>query len=665
MSRLTLIALAMVIPLLVSADEVEEITLDEVDYTTWSIEDLLDVVVTTVSRKETPILDSPAAVHVITREDIRRSGHTSIPEILRLAPGLHVARINSSTWAIGARGANNNGRFADKLLVMIDGRSVYTDLFSGVWWDAQDLILEDIERIEVIRGPGGAMWGANAVNGVINIITRSAEDTQGSYATAIVGDEDRGIFGYRYGGEFGDQGFWRAYGKALSRDSFHLHGEGDSPDGWSMGRLGGRLDWSPNDRDSFTVDGGAYDGNQREIDRLVSPIPPYDATAKGTHETRGGHLLGRWSRVVSDRVHFDLQAYVDNSSRKADVFDHDHTTVDLDFQSRHQIGERHELMWGLGYRYLHTTFEGSPALDMDPHHRSDPLFSVFVQDEIALHEDDVRLILGAKLEHNEFTNFEFQPSARLLWKVTEGHSVWGALSRAVRTPSIINRGIVAPIDVTPGVPPTITMLYGSEDYDAEDLLAAEIGYRLAARDDLSLDITAFHHRYDNLQSIDPGTPFFDGTNVIMPLYMDTNREGESYGVEAAARLDVTESWRLQASLTFMRFHEKLGKSAVNGIALDGESMVPDYIVHLRSYHDLTDTLEFDFGLYAVDGLHEMRVRNYLRSDVRFAWHPTEDFEFSLVAQNVCDPGHLEFGDEPFSTAFEVERSVYFRLSWSP
>ena len=632
------------------------------DLTELSLEELLDIEVTTVSRKAGSVADSPAAVYVITREDIRRSGHTSLPELLRLVPGMHVARVNSSAWAISARG--ENGRFSDKLLVMIDGRSIYTNLFSGVFWDAHDLLLEDIERIEVIRGPGGSVWGANAVNGVINVITRSAEDTQGSYATVLAGDEDRGIVGYRYGGEWGDTGHWRAFAKWSERDETVSPLDGsDSPDPWTYRRAGTRLDWEQGDRDSFTVEGEWYSGHVRERDVLLIPDPPFDASFEGTFLTDGGHALGRWVRQVSASSDFQLQAYVDVAERESRVFDHGQTTLDVDFQHRLEVNARHELVWGLGYRWWDTHADGTVSLEMLPDQRHDDLFSAFVQDEVRLRGDDLRLIVGTKVEHNDSTGFEIQPSVRGIWRPSADQAVWASISRAVRTPSVANEDASIIVNVVPGTPSTVMVIQGSDNFESEELTAYELGYRCRPLEGLSLDVAAFYHDYKNLDSLEPGTPYFDGAHVIVPLVFDNLREGQSLGLEVASTYEVSERWRLHGSLTGMSFREDYAQESQDPFTVNGESATPDYIVHLRSYLDLADDIEFDCGLYAVDGLRVLGVRDYWRVDGRLAWHPSDSLEVSLVAQNAFDPSHREFMSELDSALSEIERSLYLQASW--
>ncbi|MEW6071719.1 MAG: TonB-dependent receptor [Planctomycetota bacterium] len=634
---------------------------DDRDLTELSLEELLEVEVTTVSRKSSSVAGSPAAVYVITREDIRRSGHTSLPELLRLVPGLHVARVSSSSWAIAARG--ENGRFADKLLVMIDGRSIYTNLFSGVFWDAHDLPLEDIERIEVIRGPGGTIWGANAVNGVINVITRHTADTTGTYAHALVGDEDRGIASYRYGGRLGESTTWRGFAKWLERDAT-LSPEGDtSPDPWSYFRTGARFDWNAGETDSFLVEGDLYRGQERERDRLLSPIPPYDRTFEGTFHNDGGFVLGRWSRTVSAHEDLQLQAFVDAMHRESAPLDIEQWTVDLDFQHRLGGDRRHEVIWGLGCRWWASDLQGTPSLEFVPAERDDHLFSGFVQDEIRLRGEELRLIVGTKLEHNDYTGFELQPNVRGIWQPSEDRAVWAAVSRAVRTPSVANDGFSYILDVIPGTPTTVVKLLGSRDFRSEDLLAYEIGCRWRPRRDLSFDLAAFYHDYDDLDSGEPGAPFFDGTYMIVPVYFANLRNAQSLGLELATTFAATENWRLFASLTGIDFRESFDEGSADQNTVDGESATPDYILHTRSYWNLAEDLDLDCGIYAVDGLRALGVRNYWRGDVRLAWRPTPRLEASLVLQNAWDPAHREFTSELDSALSEIERSAYVQMSW--
>ena len=400
-----------------------------------SLEDLMTLEVTSASRKAQSLADTAAAVFVITSEDLRRSGVTNIPDALRMVPGVTVARIDSSKWAVTVRGFN--GRFARKLLVLIDGRSAYSPLFSGVFWDAQDTLLEDVERIEVIRGPGATIWGANAVNGVINIITKKAADTTGGLAVAGAGSFERGFGAVRYGTDIGDWGAVRAYGKYFNRNELKAEDGRPADDSWDMGRGGFRMD-GKRGLNSFTLQGDYYGGTERET--ITFPdlaAPPSFSTVRTAHTTvGGGNLLSRWTRSLADDSELSLQFYYDRNKRNIPQLFGDTTdTIDLDLLHRFQWGSRHETVWGGGFRFIDERITGSDTLSFNPAERNERLYSAFLQDDITVVQDRLHLIIGSKFEHNVYTGFELQPSGRLIWTPNEQISLWSAVSRAVHTPS--------------------------------------------------------------------------------------------------------------------------------------------------------------------------------------------------------------------------------------
>ena len=448
-----LCAIALALPLhagLASAEEREE------DLTTLGLEELMNIEVTSVSKKLEKRSGAAAALYVITEEDIRRSGATSIPEALRLVPGVEVSRIDSNKWAIGVRGFGS--RLARSMLVLIDGRSVYTPLFAGTYWEVQDTLLEDIDRIEVIRGPGGTLWGANAVNGVINIITKHSRDTQGLLATAGGGTEERAFGSARYGGTLGETFTYRLYGKYFDRDGGFVP-RGDDYDAWSMSRGGFRTDWAMGPQDTLKVQGDLYDGDAGQHAVITRFRPPFTQVVEDDATLSGANLLGRWRHEVSDRSDLALQAYYDNTYRREPSFRERRNTFDLDFQHRFGIPWRQEIIWGLGYRLTADNTGSVPTIVFRPRDRSDDLYSLFAQDEVTVIEDKLRLIVGSKFEHNDYSGFEFQPSGRLVWTPAGSHVVWGSISRAVRTPSRLDHDLelTAP-PIAPGTFPRLAYL---------------------------------------------------------------------------------------------------------------------------------------------------------------------------------------------------------------
>jgi len=630
-----------------------------------SIQELMDIEVTSVSKKQQKIAETAAAVFVITREDIKRSGATNIPDLLRMVPGLEVARINANRWAVSSR--SFNGQFANKLLVLMDGRSVYNPFFSGVSWDVQDTVLEDIERIEVIRGPGASLWGANAVNGVINIITKSAGDTQGGLIEAGGGSEERGFSTARYGGKLSEDAFYRVYAKYFNRDAGTVVFSGDGNDDWQQGRSGFRLDWQSSSRDSLTLQGDAYKGSAGQSVTLASLLPPFELIADDEINVAGANVLGRWKRSLSDTSDMGLQIYYDWAEREEVEFSYRYNVFDIDWQHLFAAGERHEVVWGLGCRVTRYSSDGTFTFTMDPESSTDPLFSAFVQDEIALVDERLLLTLGSKLEHNEYSGFEVQPTARLMWKPVENHEVWAAVSRAVRTPSPVEQDARFNVAVLP--PDTLLSLFGDDNYDSEDLLAYELGYRSQLTSRFSLDVATFYNDYTKLRAVQLESPFYEFSpsppHVVIPLIFNNDLDGASYGVEVAADWRLLTWWRLQAAYTFLQLHlDSKGESIeAESEILEGTS--PEHQFSLRSSMDLPKKVKLDLWLRYVDALPDLEVDSYVTLDARLAWQPLENLELSLVGQNLLDGQHLEYRPE-LELQFiptEVERSGYAKVTW--
>ncbi|MCK5069376.1 MAG: TonB-dependent receptor plug domain-containing protein, partial [Desulfocapsa sp.] len=492
-SIVSLVAISLGIPCLsVSSMATVEVGNDFFD---MDIAQLMQITITSVARKPQNLSDSAAAVFVITQDDIHRSGVTSIPEALRMAPGLQVARVDSNKWAITSRGFAGN--FANKLLVMIDGRTVYSPAFSGVYWDAQDTLLDDIDRIEVIRGPGATIWGANAVNGVVNIITKKASDTQGGLVTLGGGTHDKIMTGLRYGAAIGEDTHGRVYVKYHKQNSYEVYDTGkDANDDWDSLRTGFRVDGELAGKNSWTLQGDLYSNNENQ---LLSPFwianPPYLTEKEDSFDTSGWNVLGRWQTEISQTSSWTIQAYYDYTNRDEAIMEQTHRTVDLDLHYQNQLNTRNNIVMGIGYRSVDAEFDNSFQVSVEPGDRSENLYSGFVQDEIMLATDSLWLTLGVKWEHNEFTGNELQPSGRLLWKVTDKQTVWAAISRAVRTPSEFEESGSITMGVIPTIPPDSMKftLNGSDQYGAEELIAYEAGYRWFALANVSLDLSVFYN----------------------------------------------------------------------------------------------------------------------------------------------------------------------------
>lgn len=637
-----------------------------VDLTELGLEELMQLEVTSVSKKEQRLLEAPAAIYVITQEDIRRSGATSIPEALRMVPGVQVARIDSARWAISARGFNQE--FANKLQVLIDGRSVYSPLFSGVYWDMQDLMLEDIDRIEVIRGPGATLWGANAVNGVINIISKNAKDTQGGLISAGGGTEERGFGGIRYGGMLGNNIFYRVYLKYFDRDSFFDPFVGRAGnDDWEMLRGGFRLDWDASSRDRLTVQGDLYGGAVGST--LTGPTlsPPFQRTVSRDTDLLGGNILARWSRIFSQRSSLRLQLYYDHTEPPDPNLRESRDTVDLDWQHSFPLGNRHQILWGLGYRLTTDSLENSFLISLKSSHRSQQLFNSFVQDEIMLIDKRLYVTLGTKLEHNDHTGVEVQPSGRLLWTPHQRHAIWAALSRAVRTPSRIEDDFTFNVAVFPGQEGlTVSSLVGNRHAVSEELIAYELGYRLQPLESLFLDFATFYNVYDHLSSLEPLAPSFNpGPPPFLRLAQRFNNKahGETYGIEVAANWTVTPWWKLGAGYTWFDSRLHSDSSKPDMIVAQDEGNDPHNQLNFRSYINLPWRVEFDTMLSYVDNLPNLRVPSYFRLDLRLGWRATDKLDFSLVGQNLIANRHLEFGTLSGFHVTEVERGMYGKVTW--
>ena len=637
----------------------------EADLSELSLEDLLNIQVTSAGKKAQPLSEVTAALFVITRDDIRRAGVTSLPDALRLAPGVEVASIDANKWAVSVRGFN--GRFANKLLVLLDGRTIYTPLFSGVLWDQHDVLLEDIDRIEVIRGPGAALWGANAVNGVINIITRSASDTQGGLLSLSVGTEERASLGFRYGATTAAGTAWRLYGKAFERDASAAAGGQRGSDDWRMARAGFRADGQLAGGDDFTLQGDVYQSSLGQW--LVKPIltPPYAQVVVEDMPSSGVNLLGRLTRNGADGK-TTLQAYYDRVKFDSAQIGETRDTLDLDFQRQSTVGERHDLVWGLGYRtYRDSVREG--VVTMAPEDHTGRLFSAFLQDEYALREN-LRIILGGRLEHNEFTGWEAQPNLRGLWNPDDRQTWWVALSRAVRTPARADTQSRADLLVVPPSPlsplPRLVEAQGNPAFRSERMLAYELGWRFQPSDRFALDLTGFYNDYRRLRSQELGAVTFQADplpHLILPNVAGNLLAGHGYGLEAVLEARPLDDWRLQAAYGYLRLDMRTlpgSLDTVSAALIEGSS--PRHQFTLRSEWNVNARTDFDVWLKYVDALPGLGIDAYTSLSLRLAWRPRENMEIALVGQNLLDDRHGEFLPEFLNVqASEVQRAMHASL----
>lgn len=603
-----------------------------------SFEDLMNLEVTSVSRQAEKLSEAASAVQVITGEDIRRSGARSVPEALRLAPNLQVAQVNASQWAISARGFNNV--LANKLLVLIDGRTVYTPFYAGVFWDVQDVLLEDVARIEVVSGPGSTLWGANAVNGVINIITRSAAETQGAFVEGGGGTELESFAGLRYGGRSGSGLAWRVYGKSTHRGDTELNAGGaDANDAWHLNQGGARLDWGAGTADSRTVQTDAYSGST-------------NPDGNSEVDMNGGNVLGRWQRKFSTSSELQVQVYYDRATRDfGNGFAENLSTWDFDAQHRLRPAPRHELIWGLGARLMRHEVDNLPLFGFDPEDKTLHLYSAFIQDEIALSENVLHLVVGGKFEHNDYTGPEWQPTIRLAWTPAPQHTLWAALSRAVRTPSRLDREFT--ISLLPGLP----LLTGSADFVSEEVIAAELGWRMQAADRLSLSLATFYNDYDKIRSAEPGTG-----PLGLPITLGNGVRGDTYGLELAAVVHMADWWRLRGGYTHLEKHLEVapGSTDLNGATAESDDPENQFLV--QSSMDLPAGFQLDATVRYVDQLPQPQVPSYVAVDVRLAWRSRSNIEIALIGQNLLDRRHLEFLPASPSPR-RIERGMFGRVAW--
>lgn len=636
------------------------------DLADLSLEELMNVEVTSVSKHQQRLMEAPAAIYVITQEDIRRSGATSIPELLRMVPGLQVAKISSNKWAITSRGYNSE--FSNKLLVLIDGRSVYTPLFGGVYWDVQDMMLEDIERIEVIRGPGASLWGANAVNGVINVITRKASDTQGGMITAGAGNQERGFGSIRYGNKIGSRASYRVYAKYFDRSPSLGGTSKDAGDGWDVLRGGFRLDWNISKADSLTIQGDTYRGDIGQRLKQTLAVPPFLESFDEQIRTEGGNVLTRWRRILSPTSALSLQFYYDRTRRDEVLLGETRNTWDFDFQHNF-AASRNQIVWGAGLRTTSDDIKSSFEVTVDPASRTTNLFNIFVQDEITLVKNRLRLTVGSKFEHNEFTGWDSQPSARLVWTPQKEHSLWAAISHANRTPSRVERDMRVNISVIPDMSGLLTYfsLFGNRAFKSEQLDAYEVGYRFQPTSSVFLRVAGFYNKYDSLSRTLEGAPFFESAqqppHLVIPLLFDNGGASTTKGIEATADWAVTTRWKLAAGYTWFESTSQSNES-MGALGTLGDS--PRNQLNIRSFLNLGNKFECDAAVYYVDKLPALAVPRYLRTDLRFGWRVSEALDVSFTGQNIFDKSHIEFGGSQLdfgSNGIAVGRSVFGKLTW--
>jgi len=631
-----------------------------------SLEELIVLQVTSASRTPTSLLKTTAAIYVITADDIRHSGASSIPELLKMVPGLTVAQFDSNRWAISARGFN--GQYANKLLVMIDGRSVYTPFFSGVLWDAQDLVLAEIERIEVIRGPGASLWGANAVNGIINIITKSAQDTLGVEVTTWVGTEERGGMSVMQGSALGSNSYLRLTAKGFVRDSSRLDGK-DADDGMNFGRVGFRWDYAGAVWTGKTT-GSFYQGDSRANYDLVDHAGSYHHPVNDNINMYGGHLLTQWNREFNAKSSVSFQFYFDDSHRKEVVYDENLQVLDAEIQYNYAFSSDHKVAIGGGVRGYFDDVDAHTHSQIDSNRDQFNLYSFYAQDDFKLLKN-VTLTLGSKFEHNDFTGWEIQPNGRLLWEASDTVSVWGAVSRAVRTPSRYeqNGEIVVALfppghDRNPTPLPAIYSFRGSKNFKSEVLIAYELGFRTLLGEKLSIDTSVFYNEYEGLRTSDDPTASLvvDSLGPYIELIGTANNslEGNTYGFETVLEWQATDSWKLIGAYSYMEMDFVFEGSLEKYL----NSFYARHQVSLQSRLQLSRKVDADIWLTYTDKIKVQNQAEIFGLNIRLSWKPTEHLQFELIGQNLLHENKKQFTSEVISVvSSNIEREVLLRGSY--
>jgi iron complex outermembrane receptor protein len=635
-----------------------------------TIEDLMNLQITSASRKEQRLGDVPAAVYVITQDDIRRSGMTTVPELLRLVPGVQVARINANKWAVSVRGFN--GLYSNKLLVLVDGRSVYNRLFSGVLWDSEDVVLDDVDRIEVIRGPGGAVWGANAVNGVINIVTKTAADTKGALVRVGGGTFDSAQALARYGGSFGRTAY-RVYSQWTAHGDSPLAPHVTADDDWRRATVGGRAEWTAGPR-TFTLDARATRGQAKALWLNFDPAPsPNRPVVVDTASTmNGGTVLARWTHTRDSGASVQIQSVLDLDHRDEPVGNYHRRTGDVGLQYHAAVGARHDVVAGAGYRVMHEEFAGRNGYRLTPEASTDSLFNAFAQDEIAMAADRLHVTLGARAERDDLTGWGVQPTARVTWDVVpQRQRLWAATSRALRTPSLVERGVrldYPPVPDADGPLPVRPSVLGSPDARSEEFADAEAGYRLTLGPVATIAVTGFVGRYQHLSTNEPLPPSVvfgsTGPYVSAPFVYANLLGANTKGLEIDAHWTPVSWWRLDAGYTAFQLmpHPDPASQDARAAIYDGDA--PGQQWQLQSGLSLGRRAEANVAVFHVGALKGLGVPACTRADARFEWKLTGSLSAVAAGQNLFHRAHAEFtGTGANAIATTVPRSVRLQLRW--
>lgn len=642
------------------------------DLTQVSLEDLMDIKVTSASKTEQKMSQVAAAMYVITQEDILRSGATNIPDLLRMVPGMDLAQINASTWAISARGFN--AQFTNKLLVLIDGRAVYTPLLGGVNWDVQEVPLEDLERIEVIRGPGATVWGANAVDGVINVVTKEAAGTKGGLISAGGGTEGQALGTVQYGGAAGGNTDYRIFTKYLNHGSLPELDGSSGDDSWHLLHGGFRADSRLSSKDSLTIEGDLYTGGEgATIIHIFSINPPVAGDLDTVMSLSGGNLLGRWNHAFSNRSGTSLQFYYDNYERTGPESPEDLNIIDFDFDHHFGWGARQDIVWGAGYRHFWDQDSGTIDQSFTPPDANLQLFTFFAQDTITLDPDRLFLTVGSKVENSYFTDYGLEPSVRLAWTPNKWATLWCAVSRAERSPTRRDTQLVAPLAVFPdpggSSTPVEVILSGNPKFLPEHVLAYEVGFRTQPNQRFSVDVSTFFNRYDHLESLEPGAEFLQASpapaRFVMPILFGNLLYGTTEGGEVSANLKLTDRWTLSPGYAFleMHLHTKPSSQDTTSVA-EYQGSSPQHQAQLRSHVELFRNLSWDANAYFVGALPVQGVSSYTRLDTQLRWKVAERGEFAIVGQNLLQDHQLQSNDQlTLVNSSLIKRTAYAKFTW--
>jgi iron complex outermembrane receptor protein len=637
-----------------------------------SLEELSQIEVTTPSRGPEKVMQTPAAVYVITNDEIKRSGATCIPEALRLAPGVEVARIDGSKWSVGIRGFGS--RLTRDILVLIDGRTVYTTLLAGTYWEVQNTDMDDIDRIEVIRGPGGTIWGPNAVNGVINIITKNSAETRGLLASAGGGSYEQGFANFRYGGGNGDGFDYRVYGMGFTRAP-EYHTDGRNWDDWRQTQGGFRMDWKKDAADTFTFQGDLYTEEAGENVGATSYTPPYSQVIDANAQLSGGNILGRWTRDLGNGDDIQIQMFYDRTNRHEPNLIDLRNTFDFDFLQHYRWKDRQRLTWGLGSRF--SLGDDPPVvsgLTFTPNRRIDTLYSAFLQDEISLVPEHLFLTVGTKALRTNYTDFALEPSARLMWSVSNRQSLWMAFTHAVRTPSDAERdfNLSGYIGTTSTGVNYFARFGANAGFQPEQLNGSELGYRLllGRSKKVYVDIATFFNHYHNLFSEDViGTAFLEDypppPHFLLPAAFANDLRGYTKGGEIAPEWSPNDFWRLRGSYSYLHMNLEAFPSP-GTIAAEAPGSVegasPQHQATIENWFTLSKTVALDLTYRYVSALPSFDIPAYSTGDAQVSWRASRQLELSFVGQNLFQPHHYEFSYDP-GPLVGMKRSVYAKITW--